>query len=292
MDVGSSGNYQTTGPVARVRIGATVSNRPPLMIDQASLIVTPVAMGWEVTNTHVYWTDAGGTRHQLDQQTGTGGTSIYTTDDDFTGTRTANLDGFSLTFTNAGLFRIIHTVAGDGTYDFNQGVDFLNYDADFSVNYTQTVLDGIKLNVTDLATTDEINFEVKATGIFATLDNVTSQNRLVGVDNTTGALGNITIGSGLSLASGVLSATGGAGGSASTTFDATTDWGSPSGGFYSFAFNHSLGSDDVIVMIWDETSTPVQVIPDTVERTDNNTVTIRVTETPDNRFAGRIVVKS
>lgn len=89
---------------------------------------------------------------------------------------------------------------------------------------------------------------------------------------------------------GPVDTTGGGSSAVSDTFNATSDWTGPSGGYYSFAFNHALASDDILVTVWDETSTPVQVLPEIVERTDNNTVTIRVPDSPDSRFAGRVVV--
>jgi len=45
----------------------------------------------------------------------------------------------------------------------------------------------------------------------------------------------------------------------SGTFNATTDWGSASGGLYSLAFTHNLNSTNLVVEIWDTTSTATQV---------------------------------
>lgn len=78
----------------------------------------------------------------------------------------------------------------------------------------------------------------------------------------------------------------------SDTFNATSDWTGPSGGFYSFAFTHSLGTNNISVTVWDETSTPTQVFPDIVEQTNNNTLTIKVPDSPDGRFAGRVTIVS
>jgi len=82
-----------------------------------------------------------------------------------------------------------------------------------------------------------------------------------------------------------------AAGSSVTTdsFNATTDWGSPSGGYYSYTFTHSLATNDYLIQIWDDTGTPVEVQP-TIEQTTNNSVTLKVTDAPDNRFAGRIII--
>ncbi len=76
----------------------------------------------------------------------------------------------------------------------------------------------------------------------------------------------------------------------SSTFDATTDWGSAVGGFYSIVFTHDLNSLNLVVELWDETGTPIQTFVDKVEQTDLNTMTISVPEIPDGRFAGRIVI--
>lgn len=101
----------------------------------------------------------------------------------------------------------------------------------------------------------------------------------------------LSMGTNISITGTTLNVTG-TGGSAVIAFNATTDWGSPSGGYYSYAFTHSLASTDVIAFVWDETGTPVQVFPEIVERTSTNIVTIKVTASPDNRFAGRLVIKS
>lgn len=77
---------------------------------------------------------------------------------------------------------------------------------------------------------------------------------------------------------------------ASTTFNATTDWTGPSGGYYSFAWAHNAGTAAIMVTIWDATGTLVQVFPEIIEQTDTNTLTIKVSDTPDNKFAGRIVI--
>jgi hypothetical protein len=53
-----------------------------------------------------------------------------------------------------------------------------------------------------------------------------------------------------------------------------------------------LDTSKLVVAVWDETSTPVQILVDSVVRTDNNTVTINVTESPDLRFDGRIVISA
>lgn len=59
-------------PTALLHIGAGASSASgaPLKINLGgSLLATPEAGAIEVTNTHIYWTNAGLTRYQLDQQT-------------------------------------------------------------------------------------------------------------------------------------------------------------------------------------------------------------------------------
>src|SRR4051812_20627055 len=73
------------------------------------------------------------------------------------------------------------------------------------------------------------------------------------------------------------------------TFNASTDWGTPVDGNYSIAFAHNLNSPDVFVQLWDETGTPINTLA-AVQRSDTNTVSISVNHSPDERFAGRLVV--
>lgn len=82
------------------------------------------------------------------------GINIYTTDGTLGASRTVNMAGFPLQFTNAGLFRIEDTngVGNDGIYDFNQGIDFLTYNANFSSNIASNVLNGTVISYNDLVT--------------------------------------------------------------------------------------------------------------------------------------------
>ena len=74
------------------------------------------------------------------------------------------------------------------------------------------------------------------------------------------------------------------------TFDATTMWGSASGGYYTISFPHNLGSVAVVPLVYDTTTGQLATQPDRVSVTDLNTVAIRTLSTPDLRFAGRIVI--
>jgi hypothetical protein len=73
------------------------------------------------------------------------------------------------------------------------------------------------------------------------------------------------------------------------TFNNTTDWGSASGGLYTITFTHSKNTSTLIVQVWD-TDTGELVFPETIIIVDADNVSISVSETPDNRFNGRIVI--
>lgn len=73
------------------------------------------------------------------------------------------------------------------------------------------------------------------------------------------------------------------------TFDNTTDWGAASGGLYTITFTHSKNTSTLIVQVWD-TDTGELVFPETIIIVDADNVSISVSETPDNRFNGRIVI--
>lgn len=75
------------------------------------------------------------------------------------------------------------------------------------------------------------------------------------------------------------------------TFDATSQWGTASGGYYTISFTHNLGSLAVVPFVFDLTSGQISTQPDRVIVDDINTVSIRTLSDPDDlRFAGRIVI--
>ena len=76
------------------------------------------------------------------------------------------------------------------------------------------------------------------------------------------------------------------------SFNATTDWGAASGGYYTITVTHNLGSTGVICAIYDTTTNEDYVLTDLLRIVDENTLSFRVPETPDTRFAGKIVVSS
>lgn len=76
-------------------------------------------------------------------------------------------------------------------------------------------------------------------------------------------------------------------------FNNTTDWGTASGGYYTFTGTHSLNSNNYSVEIWDDSSVPSKkVMVDDVLQSTLNTVSIKVLSSPDYRFTGRIIVIS
>lgn len=108
-------------------------------------------------------------------------------------------------------------------------------------------------------------------------------------DDSAGTTAFLTLGTNLSIVGTTLNA---AGGSTATpdTFNSTSSWSGPSGGFYSHAFVHNLGTNNYGMTIWDDTGTPVETEVDHIVQTNTNTVTIFVTDSPDLRFAGRIII--
>jgi hypothetical protein len=91
--------------------------------------------------------------------TGAGGEldiNVYEDDGTLDGDRRINADGYPITFDSTGLFRIRDTSTQAITgqfyghiYDFNDGVDFYDYDSVLNVQYTQNSLSGFKWQVTD-----------------------------------------------------------------------------------------------------------------------------------------------
>lgn len=76
------------------------------------------------------------------------------------------------------------------------------------------------------------------------------------------------------------------------TFNATTDWGSATGGYYTISIPLTTHGVTVPrrVSVWEGTTDLDLVFPDRVRITSAQAVEIRVAETPDDRFAGAIEV--
>jgi hypothetical protein len=73
-----------------------------------------------------------------------------------------------------------------------------------------------------------------------------------------------------------------------STFNASTNW-TLSGSIYYINFTHNLDLFNIIVNVWDETTTPVLVVAD-ITNINSNTTRVSVNAVPDSRFKGRIVI--
>ena len=76
-------------------------------------------------------------------------------------------------------------------------------------------------------------------------------------------------------------------------FTATTEWGTAAGGYYTItvtAATHGIGSNPVISVQELTGSDFIKVEADQLKIFANGNVSIRVPETPDLRFAGRIII--
>ena len=79
----------------------------------------------------------------------------------------------------------------------------------------------------------------------------------------------------------------------STTFDATTSWGAPAGGYYTItvtAATHLLGTIVKPTLYIVDGSDYDEIHADQCKVLANGDVKFRVTQTPDGRFAGRIEI--
>lgn len=77
------------------------------------------------------------------------------------------------------------------------------------------------------------------------------------------------------------------------TFNATTDWGSPSGGYYTItvlAASHALGTDPTVEIYENISSEYFQVTVDEVKVNTSGDVSFRVPSSPDLRFAGKVII--
>jgi hypothetical protein len=104
--------------------------------------------------------------------------TLYATDGSLPGPRVINMQGFSVHWQNNGLFRISEgNVTVGAVYDFNDGIDFLNYDATYSANIRQNSVTGIQLTIMDVvgalavAGVDVTPTGIKLTGIPEHADN-------------------------------------------------------------------------------------------------------------------------
>lgn len=77
------------------------------------------------------------------------------------------------------------------------------------------------------------------------------------------------------------------------SFDATTDWGAPSGGLYTItitAATHGKGTNPSILVFEDVSGDFEKVEPNQTIIDASGNISITTLETPDTRFAGKILV--
>lgn len=95
----------------------------------------------------------------------------------------------------------------------------------------------------------------------------------------------------------LVNASGTGGGSGDATpytqnFNATSDWGSPSGGFYTIAIPQSTHDKSIepLVQLYESVSGNFEQIDAEIIISVAGDVNIRVTESIDTRFAGKVVI--
>ena len=76
------------------------------------------------------------------------------------------------------------------------------------------------------------------------------------------------------------------------TFNATSDWGAPSGGFYTIAISQSTHDKSIepLVQLYELVSGNFEQIDAEIIISVAGDVNIRVTEVIDTRFAGKVVI--
>jgi hypothetical protein len=77
------------------------------------------------------------------------------------------------------------------------------------------------------------------------------------------------------------------------TFDASASWGAPSGGFYSIAIaagTHGKGLNPTAAAFEDIGGGSFSAVTAEIEVSSTGTVTIKVPDTPDQRFAGALII--
>lgn len=76
------------------------------------------------------------------------------------------------------------------------------------------------------------------------------------------------------------------------SFNNTTDWGSPSGGLYTLTLafgTHGKGANPIVQVLMDN-GTNFESILIPFELTVQGSVVLQVSETPDNRFTGKLLI--
>ena len=135
---------------AQLSIGPALAAGPQLNLKPGGVApTTPVDGDMWITSNH-FWVRLNGTSYQLDQQGSGGGVDFYSTDGTLTGNRAVNQSGYSMTFNNSSLFRIVDDGSDTGIYDFNNGVDFLVANATKSYSIITNLISGINLKAVDI----------------------------------------------------------------------------------------------------------------------------------------------
>ena len=182
--VGTDNSLTTPEAVIHITHGNTIL--PQLKFNQGGLIGTPVDGAMEYDGTDLYFT-IGSTRSAVTLAASS--TTFYIGDGTILGPRTVNVDGYSITWNNTGLFRIVNgDVTIGGTYDFTTGVDLLVYNATNSSNLILDPLSGMQFSYTDLTGPTVLSsLGVNTTGI-----NLTGIQEFA--DNAAALLGGLTTG--------------------------------------------------------------------------------------------------
>lgn len=149
-------------PLGAIHVKGGTTTVPPILISSGVLTSAPINGSLEYDGSFMYFT-AGGVRNPLS----TAGTSFYTADGTITSARTIDVDAFPLIWSDVGLFRITEgTVTVGGTYDFNDGVDFLVYDSSNSSNLIMNSVTGLTFEYVNLSGPSVISsLSVDGTGL-------------------------------------------------------------------------------------------------------------------------------
>lgn len=137
-----------TNPTAYLHITGGTTVFPSLRFSPGSILTAPNDGAMEYDGTNLYFTI--GTIRKV-FPLGTSNNTIYTGDGSILGTRAIDVQNFSITWNNTGLFRIIKGDATiGGTYDFNSGVNFLSFDATNSSNLILDPITGLTFQYVNL----------------------------------------------------------------------------------------------------------------------------------------------